>query len=388
MSLPPRPPAGGRPPRRRRPPLLRLVLALVTAFVFVVGWSLGHALTVPGGGTVAERVAEWARSHYMSPLVTFGEWLTYSPPKTGGRPSVPLSNGGTAVGKLKKEKHYYLNVTPIIPAAIGSPAGTPLPGEGQWRLIETVHGSPAMFKTYVRQSKIYSSYTAGIVSMDQRLLTFGLRPGATDPGYQSWGEPYDVPAGQRAGLMATFNGGFRLNAALGGFYLNGVRAGTLVTGAASEVYYKNGTMTIGTWGSGGLTMNPNVVGVRQNLKLIVINGQVPASVDQNVTSAWGATLGGGYNVWRSGAGITADGRIIYVYGPALDVRTLAELLKRAGCVNAMELDINPDWMSFMYYNGASNPQNPVPQNLLSSQIQPPTRYYSVANRDFTVVYSR
>ena len=127
--------------------------------------------------------------------------------------------------------------------------------------------------------------------------------------------------------------------------------------------------------------------VRQNLKLIVIGGQVPSSVDQNVISSFGATLGGGYNVWRSGIGVTADGRIIYVYGPALDVRTLAELLKRAGCVSAMELDINPDWMSFMYYTG-TDPQNPVPHNLLRGQIQPSSRYYSPVSRDFAVVYSR
>src|ERR1035441_7167749 len=87
--------------------------------------------------------------------------------------------------------------------------------------------------------------------------------------------------------------------------------------------------------------------VRQNLHLIVAHGKVPASVDGNVETSWGATLGGGYYVWRSGIGITADGRVIFVYGPALDVRSLAELLKRAGCVTGMQLDINPDWMSYM-----------------------------------------
>jgi hypothetical protein len=318
--------------------------------------------------------------------VTFGEWLTYSPPKQGGKPTISVATGKAA--KLKKEKHYYLNVTPVIPAAIGSPAGTPLPGEGQWTPVEYVHGSPAIFITKVRQSKTYSSYVAGIVSMDPRLLTFGLRPGVTDPGYANWGVPYDIPAGQRTGLMATFNSGFRMNAAGGGFYLNGVHVNSLVNGAASEVYFKNGTMTVGSWGSNGLTMSSNVVAVRQNLKLIVINGQVPSSVDQNVVGNWGATIGGAYNVWRSGVGVTKDGRIIYVYGPALDVRTLADLLKRAGCVSAMELDINPDWMSFMYYNGTANPSNPVPTNLLPNQLQPADRYYSLASRDFSVVYSR
>ena len=138
-----------------------------------------------------------------------------------------------------------------------------------------------------------------------------------------------VPPGTRQGLLATFNGGFKLDSAGGGFYLNGASKGSLVNGAASVVYYRDGTIKIGTWGS-EVRMTPNVVGVRQNLKLIVDHGKVPATVDQNVQAKWGATLGGGYYVWRSGIGVTKDGRIIFVYGNGLIVRTLADLLRRAG----------------------------------------------------------
>ena len=54
----------------------------------------------------------------------------------------------------------------------------------------------------------------------------------------------------------------------------------------------------------------------------------------------------------------------------------------------MELDINPDWMSYMTYQPQHHPANPVPVNLLPTQIQPATRYYAVVNRDFTAVYAR
>ncbi|HEX9553685.1 MAG TPA: phosphodiester glycosidase family protein, partial [Streptosporangiaceae bacterium] len=192
----------------------------------------------------------------------------------------------------------------------------------------------------------------------------------------------------RRGLVATFNSGFRIASSGGGFYLHGHDVGQLVKGAASEVYLKNGNLLIGRWGSGPLRMGPDIAAVRQNLRPIVINSQVPKTVDQNVTTAWGATLGGGYNVWRSGVGITRDKRIIFVYGDALDVRTLANLLQRAGCVTAMELDINPDWMSFMYYLAKNHPANPTPVNLLRGQIQPPDRYYSISNRDFTAVFTK
>ena len=357
----------------------------LAVFVLLTGWSIGNALTVPGGGTFSQRMAEWARNHYLGPVVTFGEWLTYNPPKKGGNPDFAFNKQG---GEVVRKKKRYQGLAPIIPANIGSPAGQPLPGEGVWRVAVSVKRLPAVFKTYVRQSKTYSSYYAGIVSMDQRLLEFSLRPGTQDPGPGNWGAPMEIPPGHRLGLIATFNSGFRIASAGGGFYLNGHYDGSLVNGAASEVYYKDGRLAIGRWGNGPLHMGPDIAGVRQNLRPIVVNAQVPASVDQNVLSSWGATLGGGYNVWRSGIGITSDHRIIFVYGAALDVRTLADLLQRAGCVTAMQLDINPAWMSFMYYLPRHHPANPTPVALLPSQAQSADRYYYTSSRDFTAVFTR
>jgi hypothetical protein len=377
--------AHARPRRRRLRLVLKVIAGGIAVLILVTGWSLGHALTAPGGGNFSERVAEWARNHSLGPLVTFGEWITYTKPKVGGKPDVSFKKlGGQAV---HKKKHYH-GFRPIIPADLGSPAGRPLAGEGVWKVAVSVNGAPAVFKTYVRQSRRYSSYYAAVVSMDQRLLKFSLRPGTQDPGYGRWGAPMYIPRGGRLGLVATFNSGFRVASSGGGFYLHGHYDGRLVKGAASEVYFKSGQLRIGRWGRGPLHMGPDIAAVRQNLRPIVVNGQVPATVDQNVLSSWGATLGGGYNVWRSGVGITRDNRIIFVYGPALDVRTLASLLKRAGCVTAMELDINPDWMSFMYYLARNHPADPTPVNLLRSQIQPPNRYYYTSNRDFTAVFTR
>jgi Phosphodiester glycosidase len=207
------------------------------------------------------------------------------------------------------------------------------------------------------------------------------------PGPASWGYAPYLPAGSRRGLLATFNGGFKLDVAGGGFYLNGITKGTLDPGAAALVYYKDGRVAIGTWGR-GVSMSPSVLGVRQNLKLIVDHGAVPASVNQNVETQWGATLGGGYYVWRSGIGITRDGRVVFVYGPALSVASLAGLLQRAGAVEAMQLDINPAWMSYMYYKPSPSAADPAPMNLLPTQPEPADRYYSVNSRDFTAVFAR
>jgi hypothetical protein len=379
----------GRPHRRQRRRLrdrrgVRVVFVVMLAIFGWFCWSMGHALTAPGGGSISERAAEWARDHYLGPLVTFGEWIAYQPPRVGGKPSFSLAG---PTGQPAAGRHHVARGSGR-PRRLTSPAGQPLPGEGKWRVLYRVHHVPAVYGTFLRPDKVHTSYVAGIVSMNPRLLRFQLRPGTEDPGPGKWGTaPPLIPAGSRRGLAATFNGGFKIASAGGGFYLNGTYRGALRTGAASMVYYRDGHLAIGVWGH-GLRMTPRVAGVRQNLRPIVQNSRIPASIDQNVKANWGATLGGGYYVWRSGIGVTAAGRIVYVYGAALSARSLAELLRRAGCAEAMELDINPEWTNFMYYRPGHSPGSPTPVSLLPNQMQAAGRYYAPVGRDFTAVFAR
>ncbi len=85
-------------------------------------------------------------------------------------------------------------------------------------------------------------------------------------------------------------------------------------------------------------------------------------LDANDTTRWGFTLGNAVYVWRSGLGITANGALVYVGGPGLNITDLANLLVRAGAVRAMELDINTDWVNFSSYkpstpNGIASASN-------------------------------
>ena len=84
----------------------RIALTVAVVFFSWVAWSMGHALTAPGGGTLSDRTAEWARDHYLGPLVTFGEWITYQAPKVGGKPSFALTaarpgRGNPAAGEIQ-----------------------------------------------------------------------------------------------------------------------------------------------------------------------------------------------------------------------------------------------------------------------------------------------
>ena len=367
---------------------VRVVLALFAVCFAWLCWSIGSALAAPGDDSVVARVAEWARDHHLGPVVTFLEDQQYKahPPKIGGKPTMALAPNGQPVQNNTSSRPA---LKPIMPARLVSPAGAPLPGEGTWQTLEDVDGTPALLGAFLRPDNEHTSYVAAVVSMDQRLVRFTLHPGQSDPGPANWGVPFSIPNGQRTGLLATFNGGFKVinDEAQGGFYLNGTTRGTLTDGAASLVFTKDGKATVAGWGRDA-SLTPNVTGVRQNLKLIVDHGKVPESVDNNVESGWGLTIAGKYFVWRSGVGVTADGRLLFAYGPALSVRTLGDLLASAGAVRAMQLDINPAWMSFMYYKPQPDPANPTPVKLLPDQERPANRYYEDTSRDFTAVYAR
>jgi hypothetical protein len=49
-------------------------------------------------------------------------------------------------------------------------------------------------------------------------------------------------------------------------------------------------------------------------------------------------------------GVTADGALVYVAGPDLNITDLANLLTRAGAVRGMELDINTTWVNFTSFS--------------------------------------
>ncbi len=165
----------------------------------------------------------------------------------------------------------------------------------------------------------------------------------------------------------------------------------LVPGAASFVIYQNGSVAIGAWGR-DVTMNPQVVSVRQNLDLLVNGGQVVPGLDANDNNDWGATLGGAVYVWRSGVGITASGALVYVGGPGLNITDLANLLVDAGAVRAMELDINTDWVNMSIY-APTSPTGPASSAngsvLVDGMAGGPGRYFeSWWARDFFTMSAR
>jgi len=336
--------------------------------------SFGSALANPSYGTsLMSRAAEWGRAHWLGGVVTYieQEWYKLHPPRVGGTPPVGAFAGG-------RPAVVTTTATALrSPARLRSPAGAWLPGEGVWHPAgRLVDGVPAILTTTVRPDRFHTSYVVGVSWMDTRLLSAQLYSGSQIPGGGPY--PHTAPISGPASrtLDAAFNAGFLMQDANGGYFTAQRAILPLRRGAASLVVYKDGSATVGAWGS-QVAMSPAVASVRQNLDLIVNGGRPVPGLLSNDNSRWGATLGGGYYVWRSGIGVTRDGALVYVGGSSLAITSLANLLVDAGAVRGMELDINPDWVQYSTYVGARG----VPVNggsgtsLLSSMAGNPWRYF-------------
>jgi hypothetical protein len=366
--------------------MIRGILAGLLAFLVTVIWSIGMALTAPGTDSTSARLAEWGRDHGLGGVVTWLEQQQYqhNPPSVGGAPAggIPKASGAVAPGNVDLTGGG-LPAPAAIPPQAPAP---PLPGEGQWQTVVTVHGHPAVRVASLRPDAQHTSYVASVMWLDPTFVRGQLQPGTHDPG-GSWTAQTSVTPDLQHTVVAAFNSGFRLNGdSHGGYYSEGRTVAPLVDNAASLVVYTNGTATVGSWNH-EVRMSGDVASVRQNLVPLVDNAQVNSTCQTGGAAQWGNTIGQAAYIDRSGFGVTATGAEVYVGGPALSVCTLGRLLRAAGVVRGMELDINPTWVTGVYFH--DSPTGP-PQGfrLYPAEHADPQHYLAPSSRDWYGWYAR
>jgi hypothetical protein len=353
--------------RIRRVAVIALLVCLVPIVVSYV-----TTMTSPSNSSFTIRSFEWLRDHGAAQIASKIESVYYSwnAPSTGGAPlhRLPLAARTTAAV-------HPPDVVPLIRPS--------LPGEGVWVPSETWSGQNAPVQiAQFRSDPNYPQMVAGVAWIDIRRTRVALYPGRLEPAVSVPRGPMEVPPASRARLLATFNSGFKLSDAHGGFAMGGVTYAPLVAGMATFVHYTDGRVDIQSWPGSGQAPR-GVDFARQNLPLIVEGGRPNPSLADG--SLWGATLGNAVRVWRSGVGIDARGNLIYAAAADQTADSLAAILIHAGAIRAMELDINSYWVTF---NSYSHPDAGQPSSLLGAMNRPATRYLSPDDRDFFAVYLR
>ncbi len=361
--------------RLRRIVLLAAMISLVPVAVSYVG-----AMSKPRNVDLGVASVEWLRSHGGNPLVSEIEnvYYTLTAPSKGGPPLRSLPQIGVADASRGGQATSPYRPPPIKPLI--HPA---LKGEGVWHAASANAGrEPPVLLTTFRSDPEYPRFVAGVAWIDSRRTHLAYMPGLAEPPEISHRGPAEVPPALRDRVVATFNGGFPLETSNAGLIYRGEPVAPMVNGIATLVEYRGGRVDIVRWHDG----EKPVTGIwfaKQNLPPIIYEGRLNSNLSDG--PEWGDTVNNAIRVWRSGLGIDRRGNLIYAAADNQTVGSLAEILKRAGAVRALELDINEDWTSFITYR---HPGAVEPSNLLPEMLRPDTRYLTPDERDFFAVYKK
>lgn len=364
------------PTVRRRRHVVTFAVAVLLVGVAVPTASLLQALTYPGDASTTVRLVEWVREHGGGGVVDLVENWWYArppasaPPLPADLPAPPVAAAAAA------------GAPPALPAAV--PA---LPGEGMWVAgTASRTGEPAIYTTFERPDGKHLSVVAGVALLESGSTTTRLIAGTREPVAQGRPDAARVPDALRSSLVATFNSGFKLQDAHGGYYADGHAVVPLRAGAASLVVHRDGSATVAQWGRDA-TAGPDVVAVRQNLDLVVDGGRAVPGLAGNNAQRWGTAKNQLQYTWRSGIGVDATGDLIYVAGDGMNLLTLAAALVEAGAVRGMQLDIHTQMVDFFSYRHGGSAQ-PSATRLLPTMPGRLDRYLVADQRDFVAVSLR
>jgi hypothetical protein len=361
--------------RARRIVLIATMICLVPA-----GISFLRTMTEPHNVSFGVASVEWMRSHGGNGIVSqIEDWYyTLTAPSKGGPPLRSLPLVGVAEGGSSSSDGGVQ-----LPPRIKPLIHPPLRGEGVWKpAAASAAPPPPVLVTTFRSDPEYPQFVAGVAWINSARTHLAYVPGIDEPPSIEHRGPADVPPSKRRRLVATFNGGFPLETSNAGLVFRGQTIETMVNGIATLVEYRDGRIDIVRW-EHGPNPSKHVWFAKQNLPPIVYGGRL--NPDLSDGPEWGATVNNAVRVWRSGLGVDRHGNLIYAVANYQTVGSLAEILRRAGAVRALELDINEDWVSFNTYRG---PGARDPSSLLPEIYRPADRYLTPDERDFFAVYAK
>ena len=225
-----------------------------------------------------------------------------------------------------------------------------LSGEGQWSsYIQDPTGRVVAYRTYLQPDPKRPFTVAAVVAMDLANTRLHFLLGSQEPK-----SPVETDRSGRIPvedlkpgvLLAVFNGGFKANQGHFGVMVDRVTVIPPRPGLGVIAIYAGGQVRMGAWGT-EISSTPDMLAWRQNGPLIVQDGQVNPRTAELDPESWGYAVGGSTATWRSGIGLSADGRtLLYAAAPDIALPALASALQAAGADQALQMDINDYWVHF------------------------------------------
>lgn len=382
----------------RRRKILSGIGAVLAAIVLYVAISLTVFVIDHREDPFDQNVATWARKHHLGFAINRLERWRYSKPPSekpadelaldsevlgssgdagalAPTTTVPATTAPTAL--VPTTAVASTTTLPPGPVALAPQVVPALDGEGQWRPIAEVRGETVVWATSIRPLAEYGSVVATAAVFDPTTLTAGLFNGPDIPGKGGWFNANKVTKQALPSLVATFNGGFRLEHFKGGYITEGRVIRKMRKDEATLAIRKDGTMAVGAW-LRELPDDGSWKSLRQNLPPVVLDGK--PSIDLFPGTYWGDDFHQVTFTYRSAICRLPNGMLMYVAMGKVDIDLLAAGLVNMGCEMAMQLDINGNWPQFVTFRGFGGvDRKPV---LLDKRMGNPARTLRGSGKDF------
>lgn len=268
--------------------------------------------------------------------------------------------------------------------------------EGGWQAFGPfLAGRAVIARAAVRPDPSRPYAVAALVRLDLARTRLHLVPGSVEPradqGVLAFPRPGTIPRADQSPqkLLAAFNGGFQAVHGRYGMMVDGLTIVTPTDGAATLALLVDGSVCLGEWGR-DILPEPDVAAYRQNCPLLIDRGALNPAVKSDDRQSWGLTLTNLDTTWRSGVGLSQDGRyLVYAAGGSLTVGALARALQMGGAYDAMQLDINPFYTCFVTFRpappGSGGRFAVVAEKLLVQMPGGPTQFLTPYEHDFFYV---
>jgi hypothetical protein len=269
--------------------------------------------------------------------------------------------------------------TVVIPASLVSPAPAPLEpaiapaftpapvqpphpevaadSDGVWMAVpdpEHPEQPPLMYATLIHPDRERRYAELFVVAMPRSLIQLHPVPGTEEPASDnpklaSLPSRGLIPARERDGLLAAFNGGFRAEHGQHGMMVGGVTVLPPRADMCTVAGYADGTIQIGTHSRvAALASEPSWY--RQSPRCMVEDGALNPRLRDASAKGWGATLDGDTIIRRSAIALSRDGAVLYVgVTNYTSARSLALGMQAVGGWNVAQLDVNKSFPKFLLF---------------------------------------